>query len=342
MPDGAGHPGVPRSEPIMHEKPRRQGTTVAAALVAAGLHLAVLMPLLWLAPRAKPPEGMAAVEITPVPDASTTPPAPERPVTESTSSAAVPEPTRTVDTAPDTAAQPPLPDTAAPVPSAEPADPPPPLAPVQPAQPEPVTAEAQPPEPAQTLTSNEPPLTEAPAELLHAEVPPPDAVVTEAPPMPVMPPPMPRPPQPPPPRQAARPTPPRREVAQATEPAMPAQPAPASPSAAPAAVPAIAPAALPSNVVPTWRGELVGRLQRAKRYPDSARSRGEQGVAMATFTMDRAGRVLAASLVRSSGSPTLDEEAVALIRRAGPLPPMPAEMPGATVTLTVPVTFALR
>jgi protein TonB len=98
----------------------------------------------------------------------------------------------------------------------------------------------------------------------------------------------------------------------------------------------------PSNAVPTWRGELVGRLQRAKRYPDSARSRGEQGVAMTTFTMDRAGHVLAASLVRSSGSPALDEEAVALIRRAEPLPPMPAEMLGATVTLTVPVSFALR
>lgn len=331
MPDGAGHPGVPRSEPIMHEQPRRQGTTVAAALVAAGLHLAVLMPLLWLAPRARPPEGVAAVEITPIPDASTTPPAPERPVTESTSSAAAPEPTRTVDTAPDTAAQPSLPDTAAPVPSAEPVDPPPPLAPVQPAQPEPVTAEAQPPEPAQTLTSDEPPLTDAPAELLHAEVPPPDAVVTEAPPMP-------RPPQPPPPRQAARPTPPRREVAQATESAVPAQPAPASPSPTQPA----APPALPSNAVPTWRGELIGRLQRAKRYPDSARSRGEQGVAMAMFTMDRTGHVLAASLVRSSGSLALDEEATALIRRAEPLPPMPAEMPGATVTLTVPISFALR
>ncbi len=63
---------------------------------------------------------------------------------------------------------------------------------------------------------------------------------------------------------------------------------------------------------------------------------------MATFTMDRAGHVLAATLVHSSGSLALDEEAMALIRRAEPLPPVPAEMPGATVTLTVPVTFALR
>lgn len=270
MPDGAGHPGVPRGEPIRHAQPRRRGTTVAAVLVAAGLHLAVLMPLLWLAPRAKPPEGVAAVEITPAPDASSAPPAPERPVTESTSSAAAPEPMRATDTAPDAAAQPPPPETVAPVPAAEAADLPPP---VQPAQPEPVTAEAQ------------PPIANAPAELLHAEAPHPETVVAEAPPS------MPHPRQPALPRQAARPTPPRREGAQATEPALPAPPAPASPALA----------ALPSSAVPTWRGELIGRLQRAKRYPDSARSSGEQGVAMATFTMDRAGHVLAATLVHSSG-----------------------------------------
>ena len=86
----------------------------------------------------------------------------------------------------------------------------------------------------------------------------------------------------------------------------------------------------------------MSRLQRAKRYPDTARARGEQGVAYTTFTMDRSGNVLSASVVRSSNSRLLDEEAVALIRRAQPLPHMPAEVAGNTVTLTVPVTFSLR
>jgi protein TonB len=102
------------------------------------------------------------------------------------------------------------------------------------------------------------------------------------------------------------------------------------------------PLARSSNAVPTWQGELVARLQRARRYPAEARSRGDEGVAYARFTMDRAGRVIAASLVRSSGVPTLDAEAVALIRRAEPLPTMPAELAGDTITLTVPVTFSLR
>lgn len=58
--------------------------------------------------------------------------------------------------------------------------------------------------------------------------------------------------------------------------------------------------------------------------------------------MDRNGRILSAGIARSSGSVLLDEEALAMIRRAEPLPPLPAEVAGTTLTLTVPVTFSLR
>ncbi len=87
---------------------------------------------------------------------------------------------------------------------------------------------------------------------------------------------------------------------------------------------------------------MLGRLQRAKRYPDGARERDEQGVATVTFSMDRSGHVLSASLARSSGSTALDEEAVAMVRRAEPLPPVPADIAGATIKLTLPVAFSLR
>jgi protein TonB len=82
-------------------------------------------------------------------------------------------------------------------------------------------------------------------------------------------------------------------------------------------------------------------LQRAKHYPDVARAREEQGTATVRFTIDRSGHVLSASLVRGSGSQSLDEEAVALVRRADPLPPVPAELAGSTLTLTVPVVFVV-
>ena len=64
------------------------------------------------------------------------------------------------------------------------------------------------------------------------------------------------------------------------------------------------------NAVPGWQGRLVALLQRAKRYPDLARSAGDEGVALVSFTMDRAGHVLSVRVVRSAGDPALDEEAV--------------------------------
>jgi periplasmic protein TonB len=115
----------------------------------------------------------------------------------------------------------------------------------------------------------------------------------------------------------------------------------APPDKAPAP-PASAPAAASSHAQPNWRGELVSRLQRAKRYPDAARERDEHGVATVRFTMDRQGHVLSVTLVRGSGSTALDEEAVALIHRAEPLPAMPPEMQGDTITVTAPIAFVLQ
>lgn len=44
----------------------------------------------------------------------------------------------------------------------------------------------------------------------------------------------------------------------------------------------------------------------------------------------------------SSGSPELDAETLALVRRAEPLPAPPPEVLGNPLTLTVPVRFSLR
>ena len=84
------------------------------------------------------------------------------------------------------------------------------------------------------------------------------------------------------------------------------------------------------------------RLHEALRYPAAARVDEVQGVASVSFTMTREGHVLSATLVRSAGHPSLDAEAVAMIRRADPLPQPPPEMTGATLTLSVPVQFSLR
>ena len=94
--------------------------------------------------------------------------------------------------------------------------------------------------------------------------------------------------------------------------------------------------------MPIWQRQLLGRLQRFKRYPDLARARREEGVVHLTFAMDRAGRVISAGIARGSGFPELDAETLALVRRAEPLPASPPAMPGNPLTLTVPVRSSLR
>jgi periplasmic protein TonB len=98
----------------------------------------------------------------------------------------------------------------------------------------------------------------------------------------------------------------------------------------------------PSNAVPTWKTHILALLERNKRYPEAAQSRHQQGVAQVFFSIDRQGRVLNSRVVRSSGTSALDDEALALLRRAEPFPPPPPELPGARVDLTVPIRFNLR
>jgi protein TonB len=94
--------------------------------------------------------------------------------------------------------------------------------------------------------------------------------------------------------------------------------------------------------IASWRDLVVARLQQAKRYPSSAEQRHEQGVATLAFSVDRNGRVLSRSLARSSGSSSLDQEVLAMIQRAQPLPAFPPAMTQAAIHLTVPIRFSLK
>ena len=144
--------------------------------------------------------------------------------------------------------------------------------------------------------------------------------------------------------------PPKQEVAK-LQPQEPRTPAPTT--SAPQALPeenAAVPAApmqgrltpTPSNAVPTWKTHILALLERNKRYPEAAQSRHQEGVAQVFFSLDRQGRVINSRLVRSSGASALDDEALALLRRAEPFPPPPPELPGPRVDLTVPIRFNLR
>lgn len=92
-----------------------------------------------------------------------------------------------------------------------------------------------------------------------------------------------------------------------------------------------------SNALPSWRSALVARLERNKRYPSDAG--GVRGVAVLAFNVDRSGGVHNARIAKSSGSPALDRETLALATRAQPLPPPPAELSGAQIPVSVPLRY---
>jgi protein TonB len=83
----------------------------------------------------------------------------------------------------------------------------------------------------------------------------------------------------------------------------------------------------------------VAVIERNKRYPETSARRGEQGVAQVFFSLDRQGRLIDSRLVRSSGANALDEEALGLLRRSQPFPPVPPEILGDRVNLILPLRF---
>ena len=96
------------------------------------------------------------------------------------------------------------------------------------------------------------------------------------------------------------------------------------------------------RVEASWQKALVSHLNRFKRYPDGARARGSQGSVLVEFTIDRSGNVVASRVLRHSGSSLLDEEAIAVLQRASPLPGPPAEMTGELFPLTLPIQFRIK
>jgi protein TonB len=172
----------------------------------------------------------------------------------------------------------------------------------------------------------EPPPEEQPAKAESAEPPPPPpAVVPEV----VLPQVTPK----------AKPRPPKPVEHKRIE-RLPPQPAVTSPAAAPPR-PAPAPA-VPADAMAQFQHLLSAHLEREKRYPRSSQQHHEQGTVLLRFTMDRAGKVLAASIERGSGFAALDDEVLAMIRRAQPLPALPPEITAGQLELVVAIKFSLR
>lgn len=77
-----------------------------------------------------------------------------------------------------------------------------------------------------------------------------------------------------------------------------------------------------------------------RRFVDrSVAARYGEGNAVVSFTLNREGKVLSSRVATSSGNAALDREALAIVSRANPFPPFPAEKIGQHDSYTWPVRF---
>jgi protein TonB len=95
-----------------------------------------------------------------------------------------------------------------------------------------------------------------------------------------------------------------------------------------------------AKAVVVWQKQIFAAIKKHLRYPARAERRGQGGTAQVILTIDRQGRLLDSRIVRGSGNAELDEEALAVLKRAEPsftLPP-PA-VRGDRLDLNVAVNF---
>lgn len=124
-------------------------------------------------------------------------------------------------------------------------------------------------------------------------------------------------------------------------------PAATSPGASPTAVAAAANTGNPVDTTAIddarrrYLGALGPLLRKHLVYPPAAQRRGLEGQVMLSLRIARDGSVHALAVQRSSGEPLLDDGALATVRRAAPLPPLPAGLPEAALDVNVPLSFGL-
>jgi TonB family protein len=92
---------------------------------------------------------------------------------------------------------------------------------------------------------------------------------------------------------------------------------------------------------PSYLALVHGMLEVHKRYPRRALERGDQGVVVLWFVIDRYGQVVNYRIEQSSGSTILDGEVVRLIKRVNKFPMLPDDLTRDFLEITMPVRFVI-
>ena len=109
-----------------------------------------------------------------------------------------------------------------------------------------------------------------------------------------------------------------------------------------AAAPAPGLSSLAASAQANWQKSLVAHINLYKRYPIEARDHKMQGEVSVEFTLDQRGNIISSRVAKSSGSSVFDEEALAILQRAAPLPAPPEQSPANGISLILPIQFRIK
>ena len=97
-----------------------------------------------------------------------------------------------------------------------------------------------------------------------------------------------------------------------------------------------------SDGLEPYRNNLASHVRAFQKYPALARARRQEGLVVVHVKVERDGHILSMAVEQGSGSALLDQEALATLKRAEPMPAVPSVVPGAVVDLVFPLRFALE
>jgi len=124
-------------------------------------------------------------------------------------------------------------------------------------------------------------------------------------------------------------------------------PVAAVPESVPEAVSLLAPAPLPrlvpsAEMLSDYTKSLSKALERYKEYPRVAELRGWEGSVTMRLRVASSGRLIEARVYKSSGFAVLDQQAIAMVSKAGALPVPPEGLDADGVPVLVPINFRLE
>jgi len=89
-----------------------------------------------------------------------------------------------------------------------------------------------------------------------------------------------------------------------------------------------------------WMLSIRKKLEKLKKYPAKAKENGFEGEVIIEALINNSGNVEKTDIFKSSGSNSLDNEALRLVKRASPFE-MPASLKIKKISLRVPIKFSL-